>query len=208
MVAEVVDAVIVVDAAVRVDRIISTKTVLHDEEGQVIVVGEPVQGVPQADGIHLPAPVGSLDMGVPDKVAPLVVLVVGIFGLVLDREGHIVAEPDVIHTARFQGSEVGLRDVQLVALPLPQCGDVRRVGTQSVDIGVIVAVLHGFLGLQDVGRVAGEGVDGAHGDHAAHLQAGVDLMSGLHRQRTGDQLIMGGLIHQQLGVLALLGQEA
>ena len=86
VVAEVVDTVVVVDGAVRLDLVVRTETVLHDEKRQVIHVGEPVERVAQAHRVDLPTPVARLDVLVADEVARLVVVEVRVLGVPLGAE--------------------------------------------------------------------------------------------------------------------------
>ena len=78
----------------------------------------------------------------------------------------------------------------------------------NMNIGVIIPFLHGFLGHQHILRLTGGRVNGTHGDHAPDLEIRVDLVSGLHRQSAGNQLIVSCLVHDLLFVVSLLVADA
>ena len=64
MLAQIVDAVRVVNGAVGLDLIVGAKAVLGDVEGLLVAVPVLVQRNAQAEGVNAPAPVAGRNVGV------------------------------------------------------------------------------------------------------------------------------------------------
>ena len=103
--AQIIDAVAVVDGAVRFHGIHRAKAVLHNEHGLFVPVVDGVQGHAQAHRVDGPAPLAGLEVrvlhGFQHRIA------VGLFfcqDLLIrgDAAAGIVAEGDKIHGAFFQ----------------------------------------------------------------------------------------------------------
>ena len=173
MLAQVVDAVAVVDLAVLALDVVGTQTVLHHHQRDVVAVVDLVEGVAQTNGVDLPAPVGSLQVGVlfagGDVAADVCSILMG-----GDAVGHVVAEGVEVHRALLQDGSV-LRllengDIVLGKVPLHIIGILAphmHIGGEPVQD------LHLLLGRHHIGRVAGHGIAGNKADHAAHLELGV-----------------------------------
>nr|VXZ81813.1 Uncharacterised protein [Klebsiella pneumoniae] len=60
---EIIDTILVIDAAVRFADINRAKAVFDNKQWQLVVIPEPVQRIAQADRVNLPAPVRLLTYG-------------------------------------------------------------------------------------------------------------------------------------------------
>ena len=60
---EIIDAILVIDAAVRFADINRAKAVFDNKQRQLVVIPEPVQRIAQTDRVNLPAPVRLLTYG-------------------------------------------------------------------------------------------------------------------------------------------------
>ena len=70
----------------------------------------------------------------------------------------------------------------------------------ALDIAEEPPVMHLLNGQNHVGRTAGVGVNGYHGDHIADLEIGVDLMADLYGPGACYQLVMAALVHGLFGI--------
>ncbi|MMZ68840.1 hypothetical protein D1872_315820 [compost metagenome] len=91
MSAQVVDAVVIVDAAVFFHFIVSAKTVFHDKQRFLITLVKLTQRIAQAHGVNLPAPVGRFHMWV-RHTAFEAGNRIACPAFRFDRIGHVVAE--------------------------------------------------------------------------------------------------------------------
>ena len=132
--AQVVDAVAVVHGAVRLQRVAGAQAVFHHHHGDAVAAVDLVQGVAQALGVDLPAPVGSLQVGIFEP-AGQVAVGLGRVGVGGDAVGHIVAEGVEIDGALLQQLQVARLDLEpdivLVKEPLGVAG----VLAADLDVG-------------------------------------------------------------------------
>src|SRR5699024_6172984 len=188
--AQVVDAVAVVDGAVGLQGVVGTQTVLHHHQGDAVAVIDLVQGVAQALGIDLPAPVAGLQVGVLESAHNVAVDVVGVL-VGGDAVGHVVAEGVEVHRALFQDFGVARLHPDGDALVGPHPLGVAGIFAPHLDVGTIpVGLAHGLLVGQNVGGVAGVGIGGDEAVHVAHLELGVVLVGVVHRQGAGNKLVV------------------
>ena len=117
--AQVVDAVAVMHGAVRFQGILGAQTVLHHHDRDAVTIVDLVEGVAQALGIDLPAPVGSLQVRVLEALRHVAV---GLGGILVggDAVGHIVAQGIEIHSAVLQNLGITGLHVDGHAHILPQ----------------------------------------------------------------------------------------
>src|SRR5699024_5872953 len=99
--AQVVDAVAVVDLAVGVLDVLGAQAVFHHHDGDAVAVVDLLQGVAQAHGVDLPAPVRSLQVGVLHAAQHVAADLLGVVGGG-DAGGHIVAQGVEVHRALAQ----------------------------------------------------------------------------------------------------------
>ena len=192
--AQVVDTVVVVDAAVFFNFIVGAEAVFHDEQRFLIAFVQFAQRVAQAHRVNLPAPVGGFDVRVRhaafeagDGIAAA--------AFRFDRVGHVVAETEVIAGAFTQDLFIARchNDVKTAALPLVE--DVGRVVAAQLHVGKDITFTHGLLGEHHVFRLTGERIERHHGQHAADLHLWIDPPRCFHRQRAGNELVMQYLVH-------------
>lgn len=95
--AQVLDALVDVDRAVRIDGYQWLETILDDEEGRVVALSERGERIAQANRVNRPSPVRwprCKDSG--RSWASRVVSLLGRVCIGFDRGGHVVAEADVV----------------------------------------------------------------------------------------------------------------
>ena len=140
--------------------------------------------------VDLPAPVGSLQIGVLLSGNDVAAHILGIL-MGGDAVGHIIAEGVEVHRAFFQDVSV---------LGLLQDGDT-VLGEPALHIaGILAAHLHigaepvGDLHLllvgDHIGRVTGQRIAGDEADHVAHLELGIVVVGVLDRLGAGHELVM------------------
>ncbi len=190
MPAQVVNAIAVVDLAVLALHIVSTQTVLHHHHRQVVTVVNLVEGVAQTNGVDLPAPVGSLQVGVLLSGNDVAAHIPGIL-MGGDAVGHIVAEGVEVHRALFQdGSVLGLLQDGDAVLGEPAL-HITGILAAHLYIGAEpVGDLHLLLVGDHIGRVTGQRIAGDEADHVAHLELGIVVVGVLDRLGTGHELVM------------------
>ena len=156
----------------------------------MVTVVDFVEGVAQTNGVDLPAPVGSLQVGVllsgNDVAAHILDILMG-----GDAVGHIIAEGVEVHRAFFQDVSV---------LGLLQDGDA-VLGEPALHIAGILAAhlhigaepvsdLHLLLVGDHIGRVTGQRIAGDKADHVAHLELGIVVVGILDRLGASHELVM------------------
>ena len=206
--AEVVDAVGVVDGAVRLHGIHSAQTVLHDEQRLLVAIVEGVHGDAEAHRVDGPAPLARLEVGVLSGCADGVA--VGLFHQLLvhrDAAAGIVAEGDEVHGALPQGLVIFRLGAQRDAGPLHPLLGPDGVGPAGLDVDEEVVVAVGLGSGLNVLRCAGAGVEFARSQHTAHHTTGHDLMGQLDGLGAGHQLVVSGLILGLLHILARLEEQ-
>ena len=207
--AEVVDAVAVVELAVLAALVDGTEAVLHDHDGHLVAVPDLIEAPAQAFRVDGPAPIGLLEVRVGhahDHVA----------AALRDRRiggdavGHVVAVGVHVHGALAQDGLVAVEHghVDLVV------GKVAQGIT-----GIVTAALHVraepgadlqlLLGGEHVRRRAGVGVDGrATTDHAADHILRVNLVREFDGKSAREELmVQRGIDGGQL-VLVVGGRKA
>ena len=108
-----------------------------------------------------------------------------------DAVGHIVAQRVEIHRTVFQDLGIAGLHMDGYAKVLPQPLGKGGILAPDLHVGAVpVGFTHGLLVGQDVGRVAGVGIAGDEAVHVAHLVFGVVVMSVLHGQGAGDELMV------------------
>ena len=85
---------------------------------------------------------------------------------------------------------------------------VGRVVPAALHVDEEVVLLVAHLRLAHVRRIAGVGVVGAGGEHAADLHVGIDLVRDLGRPGARHELVVGGAVLRGIPVLALLEHQA
>ena len=208
MTAQVVDAVIIVDTAVGLHRVVGTQTVFHQEQRFLVAVIQLVHGDAQAQRVDGPAPLAGLQIGVLHRAHHVAV----VHGLALQAGRHaaagVVAEGDEVHGVLPQQGVIAGLGVQLHLLFRKQLAGVAGVAAPHLHVDeeqVFLLLLHR---LPDVLRVAGVGVEAAAGQHAAHLIGGVVLVGQAGGRGAGQQHMVGRLIDHLTAVLALLEGDA
>ena len=96
---EIIDAILVIDAAVRFADINRAKAVFDNKQWQLVVIPEPVQRIAQADRVNLPAPVRLFDVRVGDQAGGFIIIKQGVVFGGFGSERHIVAKANVVDTA-------------------------------------------------------------------------------------------------------------
>ena len=109
---EIINAVLVVHRAVALLHVNRAEAVLNDEQRQLVVIPEPVQGVAQANRVNLPTPVRFLHVRVGDKALAFIVIQFRVIRRRFGGEGHVIAKADVIHAALRQRRFVFFGNVQ------------------------------------------------------------------------------------------------
>ena len=173
----------------------------------MVAAVQPVQGVAQALGVDLPAPLADLGIRIAleggDHVAAG-----GLAQRVVSggAVAGIVAKRNKVHSVG-QGFAVLIADLQLHALFLKHALGVVGIGTQGLHVREQVHLVVQLHHLDDVIGVRGERVDGNGQDHAAHLVLRVDAVGQLHSLGAGHQLVVDGLIQLLVAQLGLGGQD-
>ena len=89
--AQVVDAVVIVDAAVLFHLVVGAETIFHDKQWLLVALVQFTQRITQAHRVNLPAPVGRLDVWVRHAALEAGNGVTGA-AFRFDRVGHVIAE--------------------------------------------------------------------------------------------------------------------
>ena len=187
--AQIVNAIAVVDLAVLALHIVSTQTVLHHHHRQVVTVVDFVEGIAQTNGVDLPAPVGSLQVGVLLSGNDVAAHILGIL-MGGDAVGHIIAEGVEVHRALFQDVSV---------LGLLQDGDA-VLGEPALHIaGILAAHLH--IGAEPVGNLHLLLV----GDHIGRV-TGQRIMKAVEQGDVVTALASWNELHHSVAFLKRLGQ--
>lgn len=193
MTLEIVDAVVVVDGAVRIDLVIGAHTVFGNEQGLVEQVGDLVADIAQAQRIDLPAKVGAVQIGVgvgneaAGITAGLLALLIGI--------AAVVAEGDEIH-------RVGSHDLKILRLGLKvnvifSPGAFNVAGITPVDLHIHEEIFAAAapIGPKHVHGVASGRVQRAGVDHTAVFAARVNGAQQGNGFRRGYKHIVSSLVH-------------
>ena len=94
MSAQIVDAIVVVDAAVFFDFIVRAEAVFDDKQRLLVALIQFTQRIAQADRVNLPAPVGGFDVRVGHAAFKAGDRVAGA-AFRFHRVGHVVAEAEI-----------------------------------------------------------------------------------------------------------------
>ena len=189
MLAQIVDAVRVVNGAVGLDLIVGAKAVLGDVEGLLVAVPVLVQRNAQAEGVNAPAPVAGRNVG----VRHLTQLRVQI-RLLAGQAAVVVAQRYEIDRTLFQsllvaGVEV---DMNVVLIVIAQ----GVTGVIAADHDVAVQIFHlvvAHIPVHILGAMA-DGIGQVGAEHHADFVGRVDLMGNLGGLGAGDHLIVDALI--------------
>ena len=208
---QIVDAVLVVDGAVLLNLVHSAQTVLNDEQRLAVAVVEVYHGDPQSDGIDLPSPIGGGNVGVLHGGDGVAGRLLQVGGVRRHAGGVVVGEGDEIYGVSLHDLVVAglLHDVDALVAESGQ--KIGRVLAEYLGIAVAVGAPHGLLHGQHILGLAGVGIVGQLGQHAAHLGSGDHLMADLGGQGGGYELMVHGLENHFLKVLsreAVLDQSA
>ena len=203
MALEVCDAGVIRNLSVCVRRLVEADAVLHDHERQLVALLQHVQYIAQAYRIDGPSPVGFLDVGILYALSEASLERLEVF---LDGSGHmahVVAESIVVHFARCEDVQIPVLHLDLVALALPLLDDVGGIVPACLHIAEEEGLVH-FLERRDlVHRAAGLGIGRGHGEHAANLEIGVDLVSLDDRLRGGHEFMVRHLIEDGIAILVV-----
>ena len=202
---QVVDAVVIVDGAVRLYGIHRAQTVLHDEHGLFVPVVDGVQGHPQAHRVDGPAPLAGFQVGVFHRGrhgVAVCVLRCQQFFVHRDAAAGIVAEGHKIHRALLQRAVVLRLGVQLHPGALHPLFRPHGVRAAHLHVGKEVVVPVGLLRRPHILRGAGAGVELPCCQHTAHHGIRHFFVRQLYRLCAGHQLVMSGLILDLLHILA------
>ena len=202
MLAQVIDAVVVVDGAVLFDNVLGAQAILDHKQRLLIAVVHVVERDAEAHGVDGPAPLALLQVGVLGTgegvaLGPLDIGVVDTGG----AAGAVVAKADKVD--RVLGKDllvlVGHPHVDALALKLLECP--RRIVATALNVHKEVVPLVIALCGAYVARTAAVGVVGAGGKHAADHRVGVDLAGDLGGPGTRHELVVRS---DELGLLAVL----
>ena len=209
MLAQVVDAVVVVDGAVLLDNVLGAQTVLDHKQRLLVTVVQIVEGDAEAQRIDGPAPLALLQVGVlsTGEGVALGLLDLGVVGTGR-ATGAVVAKADEVDGVVGQNLAVLVGHAHVDTQTLKLLDSVGRVIAAALNVDKEVVVLVVELRLAHVARAAAVGVVRAGSEHAADLNLGVDLVSNLGSPSAGDKLVVGGQILDGLLVLALLKDQA
>ncbi|CCJ89732.1 hypothetical protein BN132_1660 [Cronobacter turicensis 564] len=200
--AQIIDAVIVINAAVRFHIVISAKAIFHDEQRLLITLVKLTQRVTQADRVNLPAPVRRFHMRVWHatlKTAERIAATA--FGF--NGVGHVIAETQIIAAAFTQNRIIARFHLDVKAATLPLVQHVRRVIATQLHIGKHITLAHRFLRIHHVFGLAGERVERHHRQHAADFHHRVNTMADFHRHGACHELMMQHLVHRLFRVVVL-----
>ena len=190
--AQVVDAVRIVDGAVRLHGIHRAQAVLHDHQRDLVTVIQVVQRIPQPLGVDAPAPGAALQVGVFVAGVDAVQALEDAFGLLAGDVGQVVAVGEEVHLAPQQFFGVpglfGQRDA--LAFQLPAL--VGRVIAAALHVGVEQHLVHKVHGADGIRRFAAVGVGEVAAVHHAHAVFRVDGVGVLHGPGAGQELVVGG----------------
>ena len=117
------------------------------------------------------------------------------------RVGHVVAEADVIHRTGRENGLIARLHLRCGALAGPLLLRVGGVVAAAVHVAEVEPLVHGFQCHHHVVRVAGVGIVGHEGAHAADLEIRVDLVAFRHHHGRSHQLVVHHLIQGLLLVL-------
>ena len=206
MSAEVADACVVLNGVVLVEVLVHADAVLDDElRHAVVALVKALEHDAQTHRVDGPAPIGSAEVGVGH-----VVRVVGARGLGdvdlnggVDHARGVVAKADVVHRTRLESSEVLVGDVEIPALALEHLERVVGIDAAALHVAEEEDVVVGVVGQQHVLGAALARVGGARGDHAADLEARVDLVTSHDGLGARHKLVVRALVHHLLGVIEL-----
>ena len=209
MLAQVVDAVVVVDGAVLLDNVLGAQTVLDHEQRLLVTVVQVVEGDTEAQRVDGPAPLALLQVGVfgAGEGVALGLLDLGVIGTG-GAAGGVVAKADEVDGVVGQNLAVLVGHAHIDAQTFELLDGIGRVIAAALDVDEEVVVLVVELRLAHVARTAAVGVVATGGEHAADLDLGVDLVGDLGSPSAGDELVVGGQVLDSLLVLALLKDQA
>ena len=77
-----------------------------------------------------------------------------------------------------------------------------------MDVGPPVFLIHGLLCHEVIFRLAGRGVNRIEADHAADLKIRIDLETLFDSDCRGDQLVVGGLVHELFCIFPAVQEDA
>ena len=120
MLAEIVDAVIIVDRVVGLHSISSTQAVFHDHDRDAVTVVDFIEREAQTVCINSPAPLGVFQIWIPDacrKVALYLLFALCI--LCRDQRGAVVRKAVEVDRSGFQHRSILCGHIQLYAILLP-----------------------------------------------------------------------------------------
>ena len=193
MVAEVVDAVVVIYLTGGRYFVIGSETVFYDKKRDAIAVVEVVQRQAQAERVDDPAPVGSLKIRVSGAAEEAVLIRVGLI-LCGDSAIGVIAEGYKVDGALAQDFAVVVCKRYDEAASLIFFEHVGWISAKNlnVDQSVVYPVL--CLSLEHVLGTAGRGIDSARSHHAADFIGRIDLMTDFYRPGAGNQLVVSGSV--------------
>ena len=138
---QVVDTIVIVDAAVLFHFVIRAKSVFDDKQRLLVTFIQLAQGVAQAHRVDLPAPVRSFDVRVRnaafeagDRIART--------AFRFHRVGHVVAEAQIITGAFTQDLLIARFHIDGETATLPFVQHVGWVVTTQLYVGKDIALTH------------------------------------------------------------------
>ena len=168
MLAQVIDAVAVVNRTVRLDLVHRAQAVLDDHQRHLVAIVDLLQVVTQALWVDRPTPIALLEVLVAGAAKDVALLQQHRVGR--GRSAHVVAKAVEVDLAGGQRGGVLGRDLYVHAFAAPHAGRPRGIRTAHLHVAAVevhLALL--LLCGQNICRVARVRVAGVAGDHAADL---------------------------------------
>ena len=191
---QVLDAVVVVDLAVRRDLVLGAHAVLHDHQRNLVAIVDLVQGEAQARRVDLPAPVGGLQVGVLAAEGHVALGLLHVIVRAHDR-GHVVAEGVEVDRAVSNILQVAVFDLELHAVLAEVTARIAGIGAADLHVGAEpVHAAHLLLIGQDVGRIARSRIGEDEAIHVAHLELRVLLVGEAHHAAARHELVVQRLV--------------
>ncbi|CZY57830.1 Uncharacterised protein [Enterobacter hormaechei] len=206
MLAQVADAVVVVDLAVFINDVLRPEAVFHQEQRLLVAVVHHVHGDAQAERVNAPAPFAHLNVWVTQGLND--VRRAGVARVHVRRRAArgVIAERDIVDGV-FQQFIVARVFHNHHAFFAEHAGGVGRIAAARlhVDKEQVLAV---FLQRHPhVFRLAGVRVEIAARQHAANLVFRVHLVGNFGRQRARHQLVVRGLVFHLIFVFPFLKHQ-
>ena len=207
MLAQVANAVVVVDLAVFINDIFRSQAVFHQEQRLLVAVVHHVHGDAQPERVDAPAPFAYLDVRVAQGLHDVRRAGVARVHVRRGAARGVVAKRDKIDGI-FQQFVIARIFNNHDAFLAEHAGRVGRVASARlhVDKEQVLAV---FLQRHPhVFRLAGVGVEVTARQHAADLVFRVYLVGNFGRQRARHQLVVRGLVFHLVFVFAFLKHQS